>query len=127
MLPKGTAHKPVYGDDYFQTIHDSLVTFQRHTDTMYSEIGAMRVFQATGAGSCLLTNDGDNMSDLFERDTEVVTYSSLHECIEKANYLIDNPEKAREIARKGQERTLRSHTAKQRYAEVHDYLVKALK
>lgn len=127
LLPRGTAHRPVYGDDFFQTLHDSLVTFQRHTDTMYSEIGAMRVFQATGAGACLLTNDGDNMSDLFERDTEVVTYSSLHECIEKANYLIDNPEKAKEIAKKGQERTLRSHTAKQRYAEVHDILQKALK
>ncbi|MCY7294511.1 glycosyltransferase [Alteromonas sp. a30] len=127
LMPKGTVHKPVYGDDYFQTLHDSLVTFQRHTDAMYSEIGAMRVFQATGAGACLLTNDGDNMSDLFERDTEVVTYTSLHECIEKANYLIEHPEKAREIAKKGQERTLRSHTAKERYAEVHQHLVNALK
>lgn len=127
LMPKGTVHKPVYGDAYFQTLHDSLVTFQRHTDAMYSEIGAMRVFQATGAGACLLTNDGDNMSDLFEKDTEVVTYSSLHECIEKANYLTDNPEKAREIARKGQERTLRSHTAKERYAEVHQHLLNALK
>lgn len=126
LLPTGTAHKPVYGDAYFQTLHDSLVTFQRHTDTMYAEIGAMRVFQATGAGACLLTNDGDNMSDLYERDTEVVTYTSLQECIEKANYLIDHPEKAREIAKKGQQRTLRSHTAEARYAEVHHILQKAL-
>ncbi len=127
FIPQGTAHKPVYGDAYFQTLHDSLMTFQRHTDAMYSEIGAMRVFQATGAGSCLVTNDGVNMRDLYEPDEEVVTYSSLHECIEKVNYLIEHPEKAKAIAQKGQERTLRCHTAKQRYAEINEHLINSLK
>lgn len=119
-------HKPVYGWDYFQLLHDSMITYQRHTDAMAIEIGAMRVFQATGVGSCLVTNDGVNMRDLYDPDTEVVTYSSLEECVEKVNYLINHPKVASDIAQKGQERTLRSHNAKERYAQVHEILSRAI-
>lgn len=126
LLPTGSVHQPVYGWEYFQTLYNSLVTFHRHTDAMYTEIGAMRVFQATGAGACLMTNNGSNMQDLYEPDEEVVTYSSLAECIEKANYLIRHPEKAKEIAKKGQQRTMRCHTAEQRYLKVHEILSNAI-
>jgi len=126
LFDKSRVHHPAYGVEFFQVMRDSLVSFQRHTDAMFHEVGAMRVFQVTGVGSCLLTNSGSNMSDLFEEDTEVVTYSSLEECIEKANYLVDHPDIAREIARKGQEKTLKVHSAKERYGLVHHLISNAL-
>ena len=74
----------------------------------------MRMFEATGMGTCLLTNSGDNIRDLFEPDLEVVTYSSDEDCIEKLDYLINNPKIAKEIGERGQKRTMKSHLLKLR-------------
>lgn len=111
---------PLYGMAFFQGLYNSLMTYHRHGDI--SEVGAMRLFQATGVGSCLITDSGSNMKDLFEPDKEVVTYSSLAECVEKVNYLAEHPEEARQIALNGQKRTRQQHTAKARYEQVHHIL-----
>ncbi|MDQ3755068.1 MAG: glycosyltransferase, partial [Acidobacteriota bacterium] len=70
----------------------------------------MRLFEATGVGSCLLTDWRANISTLFEPDREVVTYRNAEECIEKATYLLDHESERQQIARAGQRRTLREHT-----------------
>jgi len=80
------------------------------------------MFQATGMGACLLTDTGNNMSDLFDEDTEVVTYSSTEECVEKLDYLLKHDDKRREIARAGQRRTLRDHTTQKRCEQIHEWL-----
>ena len=87
----------------------------------------MRMFQATGVGSCLLTDTASNMQDLYEPDVELVTFSCVAECVEKANYLMANPAKAREIANKGQQRTLRDHSSQARYNTFHQIMLEALK
>lgn len=120
FVSKSQYNAPVYGLEYYQCLADSLVTFHRHGDT--PEVGAMRMFQATGMGACLLTDTGSNMSDLFESDKEVITYSRLQECIDKANYLIENPAVALEIARNGRRRTLADHSMQKRYAELHQII-----
>lgn len=110
-------HGPIYGMDFFRCMHNSLLTYHRHGD--FPEVGAMRLFQATGVGTCLVTDSGSNMADLYDADTELVTYASLAECVEKVNYLLANPAKAREIALRGQKRTLQDHTLAHRYKQVH--------
>ncbi|OSO97112.1 hypothetical protein B7O87_01130 [Cylindrospermopsis raciborskii CENA303] len=115
-------HSPVYGLDYYEIIANSLISFNCHTDAAVDQVGNMRMFQATGMGSCLLTDTGDNMSDLFEEDKEVVTYSSKEEALEKIDYLLQNETKCREIASAGQNRTLRDHTALKRCEQIDEWL-----
>ena len=69
----------------------------------------MKMFETTGMGSCLVTDYGDNLKELFEDDYEVVTYKNMDEAKEKIKYLIDNPKIANEIGIKGQQKTLKKH------------------
>ncbi len=84
----------------------------------------MRLFEATGVGSCLLTDWKNNLSDLFEPDAEVVAYRNAEECIEKAEYLLRHEGERQKIAAAGQCRTLRDHTFARR-AEQLDQLIRA--
>ena len=61
-------------------------------------------------GRCLLTDWKPNMEFFFKDGEEVLTYKTVEECIEKIQWIIANPEKALEIGKAGQERTLRDHT-----------------
>ena len=117
-LPKKTLRQiypdrcesPVVGNKYFDVLARSRVTFNKHTDKNRAVVGNLRMFEATGVGTCLLTDTGWNMKDLYEPDTEVVTYTSAEEAIEKASYLLENESERASIASAGQKKTLSSHT-----------------
>src|SRR3989338_4809198 len=89
-------------------------------------VGNMRMFEATGVGCCLLTDTGKNLTNLFEKDREVVTYTSIEECIEKVCFLIEHDIVRREIAIAGQKRTLRDHTVMNRAIQINEILQKRL-
>jgi spore maturation protein CgeB len=121
LFPK-SCHPPVFGLDYYQVLSRSQISFNCHTDAALENIGNIRMFQATGMGSCLLTDTGNNMSDLFEVDREVVTYSSREEALEKINFLLNNKATCQDIARAGHERTMRDHTALKRCQQIDEWL-----
>ena len=104
------AKKPVFGIEMFNVLSKSSVTFNNHIDISRNSASNMRLFEATGVGTCLLTDWKSNLHELFEPDYEVVTYRSVEECIEKAKWLLDNPLERDKIAKAGQARTLREHT-----------------
>jgi hypothetical protein len=103
-------HDAVLGVDYFGVLNNSRVTFNKHTDQNNGVVGNLRMFEATGIGTCLLTDDGNNINDLFEPGKEIVTYSSVDEAVEKVAYLLDHEDERAEIARAGQKKTLMDHT-----------------
>ena len=74
----------------------------------------MRLFEATGVGSCLVTDWKPNISEFFEPDKEVVVYKSPAECLEKINYLLNNENKRKEIARAGQKKTVETYSFEKR-------------
>jgi spore maturation protein CgeB len=115
---------PVYGLKMFQTLRRSVVALNSHIDVAGNSAANIRLFEATGVGSCLLTDSKPNLSELFEPDREVVAYRSAEECVEKARWLLDHPKARDEIAARGQQRTLREHTYRQR-AAVLDEIIRA--
>jgi spore maturation protein CgeB len=100
---------PLFGMKMFQTLYDSKVSFNNHINISKRFASNLRMFEATGVGSCLLTDQKERIADLFEPDSEVVTYRSAEECAEKALYLLENPSQRISIAKAGQARTLRDH------------------
>jgi spore maturation protein CgeB len=102
------------GLDMYKILGESNITINRHTNAANGDVGNMRMFEATGMGACILNDSGDNMQDIFEEDSEIVTYSSDEECIEKLTYLLNHPEKARETGEAGQKRTLKDHSLQER-------------
>ena len=118
--------EPVMGLDMYNLLHKSIITFNKHTDQAWGCVGNMRMFEATGAGTCLVTDTGSNMKDLFEEDKEVVTYSSIDEAIEKVNYLMEHPKEAEKIAKAGQARTLKDHNVMNRCQQINEVIQKVL-
>lgn len=109
---------PVYGLRMYRALKASAVTLNFHVKgARYA--ANMRLFEATGVGTCLVTDWKENMSEIFEDKTEVVTYRSKEECLDKVNWLLQHPEEALCIGRAGQLRCLNSHTYKHRAVALH--------
>lgn len=101
---------PKWGLAMFQALSDSLIALNIHADSSPKFASNMRLWEATGVGTCLLTDRKENMADIFVEDKECVVYDSAEDCVEKIKWLTEHPEKALEIGRAGQARTLRDHT-----------------
>ena len=115
------ARKPVFGLAMYRLLHDSRITLNTHIDISPRSASNMRLYEATGVGTCLLTDWKDNLTELFEPDREVVTYKSADEVVEKVRYLLDHERERSAIATAGHRRALRDHTASQRariFAEI---------
>jgi len=78
----------------------------------------MRMFEATGVGACLLTDRKENLANLFAPESEVVSYGSAAECVEKVRYLLEHESERAAVAAAGQRRTLRDHTFAHRAAQI---------
>ena len=116
----------VSGLEYFNIIHSSKVSFNRHTDSTGHSVGNMRMFEVTGVGSCLLTDSGKNISDLFEPDVEILTYETIEEAKEKYRYVSQNKAERTEIARRGQLRALKDHTVDNRCQLIDSVIQESL-
>lgn len=115
---KHQAGPAVYGRKMFQTLADSRLTINTHIDAAGPHAANMRLFEATGVGTCLLTDWKPNLSSLFEVDREVVAYRSAEECVEKILHLLDHPRDCEAIGQAGQRRTLKEHNAIQQVREI---------
>ncbi|KAB2870189.1 MAG: glycosyltransferase [Bacteroidales bacterium] len=110
--------KPVYGIEMYRLFNDSKIVLNNHGDVAGEYAGNMRLFEVTGVGSCLLTDNKKNISDLFEPDSEVVVYSSPQECADKVKWLLNHEESMLSIARAGHKRTMLNHTVEKRSIQI---------
>ncbi|MFJ2995298.1 glycosyltransferase [Pandoraea sp. NPDC087047] len=108
----------VWGLNMYRALARSRVTLNRHINVAENNANNMRLFEATGVGTLLITDRKDNLGELFEVGKEVVAYDSQEEAVELIRYYMDHPEEADAIARAGQARTLREHTYERRMHEL---------
>jgi spore maturation protein CgeB len=107
-----------WGLDMYRVLAKSRLTLNNHEKVAGRFANNMRLYEATGVGTCLLTDAKENLAELFEPDVEVVTYSNLSELVEKARYLLDHEDVRAAVAQAGQKRTLKDHTWKKRMEEL---------
>jgi len=117
----------VFGLQMYQTLQRSKLTFNAHVDISPRSASNMRIFEATGVGTCLITDWKENIHALFEPSQEIVTYKSAEECIEKVLWLLEHPQEREAIAKAGQARTLKDHTFAQRAIQLDQIIQRALK
>lgn len=108
----------VWGLDMYRALARSRITLNRHINVAENNANNMRLYEATGVGSMLLTDRKYNLHKLFDIDREVVAYSTKEEAVEKVSYYLDHPDEVERIARAGQERTHKEHTYSQRMKEL---------
>jgi hypothetical protein len=114
-----------WGLEMYQTLAKSKITLNPYADVPTYATN-MRLFEATGVGTLLMTEWAKNLPELFEPDNEVVAYRSAEECAELIQYYLDHEDERQAIARAGQERTLKEHTYFNRMAEFVDFVRKYL-
>jgi spore maturation protein CgeB len=117
----------VFGLAMYKILYESFMTLNTHIDVSDQFASNMRLYEATGVGTCLLTDWKPNLRELFEPDIEVVTYRDSEEAVEKVRYLLANEKERRKIAKAGRHRTLRSHTYDIRAQELDSLIRKNVK
>jgi spore maturation protein CgeB len=105
-----------FGRAMYQSIRDSKLTLNTHIDAAKDNASNMRMFEATGVGTCMLTERQSDLADIFEPDREVVTYASHEECVEKAVWLLGHDKEREAIGLAGQKRVMKDHRWDQRAA-----------
>lgn len=120
------ASPPVFGLKMFRTLRDSRVVLNTHIDASPASASNMRLFEATGVGSCLLTDWKENLAELFAPDAEVLTYRTAAEAVEKVEYILGHEPERRAIAAAGQRRALRDHNFDCRARQIDEIIGKYL-
>lgn len=99
-----------WGRDMFGLLGQSKMVVNRHGAIAGKYAVNMRMYETTGSGAALITEAKSNLSDLFEPDVEVLTYSTAEEAAALASGLLADPARLDRVAAAGQARTLREHS-----------------
>ena len=119
-------HGPAWGLEMYCALRSCAISLNGHINIAGDFANNMRLYEATGVGSLLLTDNKINIEELFDKDKEIVVYDNAEDCLEKIQFLMNNENKRVEIARAGQERTLREHSYARRMEELAEMLAAEL-
>lgn len=110
---------PAWGVEMYELLNRSLITVNNHEHRVAGPYANnMRLFEATGMGTTLVTDDAINLGDMFQRGGEVATYKDAKECVHVIEELLGDHQGRTELAAAGQRRTLAEHTYAHRAAEL---------
>jgi spore maturation protein CgeB len=112
----------VWGIDMYRVLSRSAITLNNHIGIAGDYANNMRLYEATGVGTLLITDAKVNLRDMFEPDQEVVIYRDAQECVAKLRYYLSHPDDAVAIAAAGQRRTIREHTYADRMRQLTQIL-----
>lgn len=98
-----------WGLEMFRVLAESRIAVNRHIDVAGDNANNMRLYEATGVGSLLLTDAKENLGELFEVGREIVAYRDEDELVEAIEHYLAHEEERAAVAAAGQQRTLREH------------------
>jgi hypothetical protein len=118
---------PAFGLAMYGVLQASQVTLNSHIELSARSASNLRLFEATGVGTCLLTDAKADLARYFEPGKEVETYASVEEAAVKARALLADPARCRQMGQAAQARVLKDHTFAQRAPEWMRLVETALK
>lgn len=116
-MPSGIAmhdHGPRWGLPMYQALASGRIVLNAHIDIADGEAPNMRMFEATGCGSFLLTERQYNLEAFFRPGVEIETFSDTSEMLDKIYYYLSHPKERETIAARGHERCMRDYTQDRR-------------
>ena len=102
-------HGESWGLDMMRILSKSKIIINRHINVAQDFANNMRLFESTGMGAMLITDEKANLGDLFHVGKEIETYKNSQDLIMKINYYLSHEEERNKIALAGQKRTLKDH------------------
>jgi spore maturation protein CgeB len=112
----------VYTGDHnaFNCTPLAVLNISRESMARYGFSPATRVFEAAGAGSCIITDSWEGIELFLEPDKEILVAHSGNEVIEQLRNL--TPERSRAIGRAAMKRVLAEHTYAHRAVLLEEVL-----
>lgn len=111
-------HGFIGGLDMYKVIKQSKICINGHINISEQYANNMRLYETTGMGTLLITDEKVNLNELFKVDEEILTYSSKEDLRKKIVAILKEGDKLNQVSKAGQERTLTEHTYKKRMEEV---------
>src|SRR4051812_22149489 len=108
----------VWGGDMYQVLRRSRITLNSHIDMAGREAGNMRLFEATGVGTFLLTDFKDCLHTLFEPGRDVAVWRSIDDCLAGIEHALRDDAGRTGVARAGHARTVARHTYRHRVKQI---------
>jgi spore maturation protein CgeB len=126
-LPKASPLRAAYrgeawGIAMYRIFGRSRITVNRHAWFAGPYANNMRLYEATGVGTLLLTDRKIDLADTFLPESEVASYGSTEEASERVTHFLSCDADRETIASAGQARTLRDHTYSVRMKQLADIL-----
>lgn len=103
-------HGEAWGLEMYRILAQSKISLNCHEEVAGNYASNMRLYEAPGMGTCLITDWKPNLSEIFDLEKEIVTFRSVNELNAKVNYLLDNEDEREKIAIKGQKKVLNENT-----------------
>lgn len=98
-----------WGLEMLRSIRNGRILVNIDVDAFDGQPPNMRLIEATGAGAFLLTTHHPELASFFEPGEEIETFRTPQELAAKISYYLTMPERADDIARRGQQRCMREH------------------
>jgi len=116
---------PAWGLQMYDVLARSKIVVNHHGNVP-PYANNLRLFESTGSGAMLLTDDKPNLGELVRVGAEVVAYRDPDECVERVRYYLTHDAERAAIAKAGQERTLADHSFENRMRELIEIIGRGL-
>jgi spore maturation protein CgeB len=111
-----------WGRGMYEVLRRSRITLNNHIDLAEGWANNMRLYEATGMDTALLTDAKKNLHEIFAPGEEVATYTTPQDCLEQVQALLADEDRRAAIAAAGQRRAIESHSYFNRTREMADIL-----
>lgn len=115
-------HGEAWGKDMFRILGNTKLVINRHGEIAQSYAVNMRMYEATGMGAALLTDNEKGLPTLFEKELELLTYSSLLELFEKLQAIANKEIDLKVISQNGHQKTISTHTYRLRSEQLSEII-----
>ena len=116
---------PAWGLQMYDVLARSKIVINHHGNVP-PYANNLRLFESTGSGAMLLTDDKPNLGELFRVGSEVIAYRDADECVDRIRYYLAHEAERAAIAKAGQARTLADHSFEIRMRELIEIIGRGL-
>jgi spore maturation protein CgeB len=122
-LPKSSPLHACYqgeawGRDMYNILRRSKITLNFHIDLAEGWANNMRLYEATGMGTLLLTDLKRNLAEIFVPGEHVAAYTDAEDCVRQIHALLADDLKRERIAAAGQQHAVQHQNYYRRVGEI---------
>ena len=114
----------VYGLDMLNVLSSYKITFNKHIPMAGNWASNMRLTEAAGIGTCILSDHKLNNNDYFGIHEKHCSYRSKDEVIRKYSYLIENEDLLNTISKDISDQTLAKHNTNNQFDRLYSMISK---